>query len=324
MNLNFNLNNNQELLSFFKYLFQDEYLNRKAPSIISFFIKTRNYGLINFEENIRELYSKNNLIDLCYKAFQDGFKLDGMEFNNHNLIEQLIKNYYVNGFYFHSFPGVYQESIEKNGLLASNRNPNDDIFYKLADKYHFGDYFTSSNNRICVTELIDDFATHEYAIFTPEWLEMFLKLSGVDNIHFAYKRGNLEEMLEVANDSLNIIKQDMKKNPNYDENDYVFLEKYINDIISNRFKNGNNQIGIAFLEKKKMMGYFQKSIDIEALPIIEKIVNERNMDGKLIIEFITDSIASGQKTTDKNIPHDLVNILSYTIPQQQEKYYKTL
>ncbi len=321
--MNIELNDNNELISFLNNLLKDEELTKVAPNIIKFFIITRNYGLIDYENNLNKLKNNDNFEELCLKIIENGFRKDNIEFNSNNLTNFLIKNFHENGFYFHSFPGIYKDSIRENGLLANNRNSDDDKYFEIVDKYHFGEYFKKSNNRICVTEKIGNPYTTEYAIFTPEWLEMFLK-QGNKDIHDAFQNGNIDEMQEIATNSLIYFNNGMQRNPQYNNNDFFFLAKYIKNIINERFINGNNEVGIALIEKKKSDEYFKKHIQIDEADNINNFIKSHNMNPKQILDFITNSLVNGEITTDKNIPSDLINIISYQIKNNEIEQSKII
>ncbi len=317
--MTYDLNDNKKLIAFFNQLFIHEEITNIAPSIMKFFIITRNYGLDNAVEYIERLYNNDDINNLIVDAIKNGFQKDNIEFNNSNLIDFVTKNFFENGFYFHSFPGVYQDSINKNGLLANKRNPNDEIYYQIIKKYQFGPYYEKSENRICITEKLDNNSTTEYAIYTPEWLELFLKM-GSNEIHHAFERGNLEEMLDKSKDALINIQRFMKQNPNYDENDYLFLVQYINDIIYKRFASGNNQVGICLIPRKNVFEYFEpyKPINYnDNKTILNRILNEIELSKKQIIDFMISNLSAGERTTNKNIPRELFEIITYNIPKKE-------
>lgn len=321
--MNYDLNDTKNLTLFLNQILDNEENNYKAPNIIKFFILTRNYGLTNAIDYINRIYNNENLLDIAIDAIKNGFMKDNIEFNNTNLINIVYKNFHENGFYFHSFPGIYKDSIDKNGLLTNKRNKLDEIFYQIIRKYQFGEYFEKSKNRICVTEIINNFSVYEYSIFTPEWLELFLKLGNVD-IHDAFERGNLEEIEDISNISLNNIKEYMKKNINYSDQDYIFLKQYIDDAIYNRFKNGNNQIGICLIPKKDTKEYFGESLSFDNIEKLERIFNEQNYDKKEIINFFTNNILIGEKTTIENIPRELFEIVTYNIKTKNLEEKKSI
>ena len=210
--------------------------------------------------------------DICALKKAKGI-VDSMNQNlndNNQLISFLITNYHDNGFYFHSLPRVYKDSIIENGILASNRNTNDDKYFEIADKYHFGDYFKKANNRICISEKLSNLYTTEYTIFTPEWLEMFLK-QGNHDIHKIIKNGNIWEINNIATNSLIYFGKSMQRNPLYNEKDFVFLVNYIKNIINKRFINGNSEVGIALIEKAKSDDYFDKHIKKKTFLILANI-----------------------------------------------------
>lgn len=321
--MKYDLNDNNDLINFFNYLFRNEELNSKAPTIMKFFILTRNYGLNNFEKYINKIYYDNDFFGAVIDAFNNGFKEDNIEFNNTNFIAAIINNYYENGFYFHSFPGIYAKSISENGILASNRGENDDKFYEIVKKYRFGEYFEKSKNRVCVTEKLDNFSVREYALFTPEWLEFFLKI-GYDDFHDIYERGNLDEMLNVSNIALQNIKTNMKEKPYYNENDFLFLANYINNIVYNRFKNGNNHIGIALIPRKNSKEYFGEKFSINNKASFEKYFNDNLFSKKAIVDFLINTLPVGEKNTDKTIPNNIFGIVTYDIKNRElldEKKY---
>ena len=315
--MNDGLNNNNQLVAFLNNLFRNEKITNVAPNIIKFFIITRNYGLIDYENNINKLQSNYNFEDLCLAVIKQGFQKDHIEFNNDNLTGFLITNYHANGFYFHSFPGIYENSIEENGILANNRNEDDSRYFEIVDKYHFGEYFKKVDNRICVSEKISNFGTSEYAIFTPEWLEMFLK-QGNRDIHDAFKKGNINEMQNIADNALNCFHIGMQRNPSYNEIDFAFLSNYIKKIVNKRFSNENNRVSIALIFKDKTDEYFGKHIKTEDIPKFSEYIQMRNMNDKEIFSFIIEILSNGEKTTNKNIPNDMFEIISYNINKENE------
>ena len=312
--MNYNLDNNDELISFFNEIFEDINITSYAPNIIKFFIMTRNYGLINYADNINKLVNGTDVNKLALEVIKDGFSRNNIPFDKHNLIALLIRNYHQNGFYFHSFPGVYEDVIRQNGLLASGRNNGDDRYFQLINKYNFGGYFSKSENRVCVTEKLSVIDTHGFALETPEWLNQFLKL-GCDQfaVDEAFKNGDIPKLMELATQALLNMRIDMMKNPNYDPDDYSFLKEYITNIIQSRFRNGNDKVGIALIEKQKSEKYFgdfPKDSDISNL---EGYVNATNSNENRIIQFIVDDLSNGEKNTEESIPSDLIRILSYRI-----------
>ena len=307
-----NLNNNQDLISLFKTLFQHNKLTPVAPNIMKFFIITRNFGLLNYKENIVKLMNRANPDDLALQVIKEGFEEKNIEFTIENLVSLLVTNYHDNGFYFHSFPSVYKESIMENGILASRRTPMDEKYYAIASKYHFGEYFTNPNNRVCVTEKIGVPFTNEYSILTPEWLYEFLK-QGNGDITEAFANGDLTELDSIVQNALNSIKTGMERNPQYDENDFIFLSQYIKDVVEKRFAKGNNEVDIALIEKANSDEYFEKHYQKKD---IESLVNNMRIYGlppKEVFYFIIERLSQGIKTTDKSIPKDLLNIVSYQL-----------
>lgn len=143
---------------------------------------------------------------------------------------------------------------------------------------------------------------------------------GSNEIHEAFERGNLEEMLNKGEEALINIQSFMKQNPNYYENDYLFLEQYINDIIYKRFANVNNQVGICLIPRKNVFEYFEpyKPINYNDNKIVlNRIINDRGFNEKQIIDFMTNNLSAGERTTDKNIPRELFEIITYNIPKKK-------
>jgi hypothetical protein len=321
--MKYNLNNTSELVSFFNYIFKDNRLTNKAPEIMRFFIITRNYGFINYKDNIIKLLNGANTLDLSLEVIKKGFELCNETFTNDSLIKLLITNYHQNGFYFHSFPGIYYDSIIQNGLLSNNRNELDNKYFAIAEKYHFGEYFTKSNNRVCVSEKIGSPSTSEYAIFTPEWLNLFLK-QGNGNIDKEYANGDINELTPIINNALNYFKEGMKRNPSYNENDYDFLCTYINDCVTKRFVDGNNKIGICLIEKDKADNYFGKHIKEDDIPSFTKYIETRGFKEKEIMWFIIEGLSNGEKKSNNSIPKELINIVSYEIGEIKVKESKAV
>ena len=321
--MNIDLNNNQNLVNFFNELFQNEELTNIAPDIIKFFIITRNYGLINFQENLDKLKNKTNFNELAINVIKKGFQKDNIPFDNTNLVTFLITNYHDNGFYFHAFPGIYQDSIRKNGIMANSRNEDDEKYFAIATKYHFGEYFVKANNRICVSEKIGNPYTPEYAIFTPEWLDMFLKQGNYDT-HDTFRNGDIKELQTIAQNALNYFHEGMKRNPLYDEKDYLFLSNYIKEVINRRFINGNKEVGIALIEKGKSDIYFKKHIQKEDIVTFNKYIKSQKMNDNDIIDFIINVLSNGEKISNKTIPSNLINIISYQINTNYLSHNKTI
>jgi len=320
--MNYDLNDNSNLIKFLNKILQDHELAKIGPNVIKFFIITRNYGLIDYQNNINQLKSNVKIDELIIKVIKDGFIRDKIVYTKHSLLPLLINNYHQNGFYFHSFPDSYRESIMENGILANNRNNDDDKYYEIMKKYDFSSYFTNSNNRACVSEKLSVYGTHEYSLYTPEWLEYFIGL-GIGDIHESFYRGNLEEMINITKESLLNIKKDMMKNSSYDENDYLFLEEYIMNIVYDRFKNGNDIIDIAFIEKQQSTDYFGKYITKEDINDFKDYIIARKLDEREIFNFIIESMSNGEKDSEKSIPSNLINIVSYKIKNDTKEDDKT-
>lgn len=310
--MKYNLNNTNELISFFNYIFQDNRLTNKAPEIMKFFIITRNYGFINYKDNIIEILNGSDILELSLEVIKKGFEMRKETFLEDSLIKILITNYHQNGFYFHSFPEIYHDGIIQNGLLSNNRSELDNKYYEIAEKYHFGEYFTKSNNRVCVSESIGSPYTVEYALLTPEWLNMFLK-QGNGNIDNEYANGDISKLTPIISNSLNYFKEGMKRNPSYNENDYKFLCAYINDCVTKRFANGNNGVGICLIEKEKVDNYFGKHIKRDDIPSLTKYIQTRGLKENEIVRFIIEGLAKGEKTSTKSIPKELINIVLYKV-----------
>ncbi len=316
--MKYDLNDNKQLLQVFGKIFQDSEINLYAPIIMRYFVITRNYALINLEDNINRLIAGDDFKTVALEAIKAGFQQDGIHYDNMSLLTFLITNYHNNGFYYHSYPAVYTANIHQNGLLATNRNNDNNIFYRIAEKYQFGDYFMKSNNRICVTGKLDNFSTKQYAIYTPEWLEQFLKMSNYEgDINEAIERGNIEELSMIARGSLMYYHDYMKTNPEYNNKDYRDLEIYILNTIEQRFRYGNNHIGIAFIPKKNVSDYFNfKEIDpATIIPIIE----EQNLNDQQVFDVVTEMLAENEVTTNRDIPSSLFSLITYDIPSKEEQ-----
>jgi hypothetical protein len=146
----------------------------------------------------------------------------------------------------------------------------------------------------------------------------------MNTVHEAFRRGNLEEMINLTKDSLANIKNDMMKNNQYDENDYSFLEKYITGVVYNRFQNGNDTISIALIEKQKSVDYFGKYIASEDYQVFHDYIIARKLEEKEIFNFIIESMSNGEKDSEKSIPKDLINIVSYQLKTETLENNKTL
>ena len=67
-------------------------------------------------QNIVKLMNHANPDKWALEVIKIGFEKNNIPFNEENLITLLVTNYHDNGFYFHSFPSVYKESIMENGM----------------------------------------------------------------------------------------------------------------------------------------------------------------------------------------------------------------
>lgn len=312
INLKYNLNNNSDLINFFNELFRNEDLTQNAPLIMKFFIITRNYGFIDYEENINKIIDGYNFTNLCLETIKKGFIRNNIEFNNENIISLLINNYHENGFYFYSFPGIYKDSIKEFGLLINNHNLSDQKYNQITEKYHFGSYFENNNNSISVTEMKDNYNIID-TLYAPEWLEMFLK-QGNQDIRDAFRKGDTTELDIIADNALAYWQNGMKRNELYNENDFIFLCSYIKDVINKRFRNGNNEIGVALIEKSKASDYFKKEyIKSEDAANFNNFTTSKNMDYIQVFDFIINLFTKGKVTSDKSIPNHLINIVSYQL-----------
>ncbi len=306
--MKYDLNNNEHLITFLNNILERDDLTESAPLIIKFFIITRNYGLINFEDNINKIVNGYDFTDLCLESLSNE-----PDFNKDKLISLLINNYHDNGFYFHSFPGVYKKSIDELGLIADTRN-NDDLKYaEIANKYHFGEYFIK-DDKLSVTEKIANTYTMEYAIFAPEWLDMFLK-QGNHDIHEAIRRNNASEIESIIENALNFFNYGMQRDPLYNENDYKFLCNYIRDEVNKRYTNGNDEVCIALIEKNKTDDYFKKHVQNNDIRDIKRYIDSNNIDNKQIFEFIIESLSNKKKETTRNIPRNLIRFISYNLKE---------
>ncbi len=321
--MKYNLNNNEELINFLNYILQDNRLVSKAPDIIKFFIITRNYGFIDYKNNIIKILKNHDILDLCLETIKRGFTAQNIPYSNEKLIKLLITNYHDNGFYFHSFPGIFKDSILGNGILSHTRTELDDRYYEIIKKYHLGDYFLNSNNRVSVSEKIGNPYTVEYALLSPEWLNMFLK-QGNHSINAIYALGDLEKLKPIVANSLNYFNEGMQRNPNYDRNDYIFLCKYIKDAVIKRFKKENTEVGIAFIEKKAASNYFGKYVNNNDINIFANYIKARNLDDKGIIDFIINSLSNGEKISERNIPKELISIVSYEVTDIKTEEHKAI
>ncbi len=332
--MNYNLNNNAELIRFFNELFKNEYYATRGPAIMKFFIITRNYGLIDFYENLEEIMNAPNTgtisfpDDIAFKVIKKGFERDNIPFNNANIISLAVNNYHQNGFYIHSFPGVYKNRIRQNGLLANSRNEKEAKYYEILKKYNFHRYYLDSNNRICFLDKLTIQTTHGYSLETPEWLKEILGYGNdQEYINDAFERGNTEEMKSIAKIALEVIKREMiekstEANIIFDERDYKFLENYINEVIEDRFKEGNNTVGIALIERKKVSKYLGTFITehhkLELIDHANKYFNERQS-----FDFIIEKLTKGEFRTDISIPPELINIVSYQLYTDKRKIIKS-
>ena len=141
-----NINDNNELIEFLKILLQNEIINEKAPELIKFFIITRNYGLINLQDNIKSIYQNENLENLITKAIMDGFKKDNIPYTAESILYFLINNYHENGFYY------YEENSPKNKIITDyigNNSNNSQVRLGLIPKKnsekYFGKYISLEN-----------------------------------------------------------------------------------------------------------------------------------------------------------------------------------
>ena len=184
-------------------------------------------------------------------------------------------------------------------------------------------YYTNSNNRVCVSEKIGIPFTNEYAILTPEWLYEFLK-QGNGDITEAYTNGDVEKLDDIVQNALNYFKTGMERNPEYDENDYIFLCTYINDVVDKRFAKVNNEVDIALIEKEKADEYFEKHYQKKDIPTLINSIKTYSLSEIEIFHFIIERLSPGIKMTDKNIPKDLLNVVSYEIGTNEIEQNKAL
>lgn len=316
--MKYNLHNSKELINFFNLLFNSEFkngeLNDKAIEIMKFLIITRNYGLINLDESINKIYN-NDLIGAIMDAFTNGFKQDNIEFNKKNLIETIIKNYDENGYYFHFFPGTYEKSIKEQGIITNNKTAADNTFYEIIKKYQFGTYFERSQNRICLTASLNQINT-QYAIFTPEWLEMFLGSWNIDTYDI-FENRDLNEIKNTFNTISKNIKTFMKQNAHYKEEEFQFIINYINNVIDNRFKNGNSLIGVAIIPRKQINNLLPER---KSTANNDELINYlNNLSYHQIIKLLIERILTEQEITIKqNIPTNLFETIVYSINQKKE------
>lgn len=277
-----NLNNNQELISFFHELLQNERINIKAPSLIKFFIITRDYGLLSLRENIASIINGVEFEKVVANALHEGFSRDGIPFNSYNVVNFLVTNYHKNGFYYYSFPGIYQNAIRENGLPVKR----DDNISKIISKYNLGELFKQKD---IVVEYLSNRKTHENALRNP--------------------------FMDIDIDDL---KKEMKKKNGYKEDDYVILCNYIEDSLKN-YINSKHNIGIALIEKRNMEDYFGKTIDENVVKPLNDFVQESRMSDLSIVDFITKTISSREEEIMRPIPKDIINVFSYQVDNNEKQ-----
>lgn len=143
------LNNNDELIIFFNTLLQNKTVNKKAHKLIKFFIITRNYGLINLQNNIEEIFLGKDLEYLITKVIMDGFKKDNISYTSENILKLIVTNYYENGFYYYIFPYQNNNQIKNQGIKAES-----DTITKLFHKYQLEKYINKIDT-IIITDYLE-------------------------------------------------------------------------------------------------------------------------------------------------------------------------
>ena len=272
-----NLNNNEELIKFLNILLKNEFINQNAYKIITFFIITRNYGLINLKDNIVNICYKDHLETVISKAIRDGFNQDNIPYTNENILKLLINNYHENGFYFHVFNANNLNDILSSGLTRSSEKLN-----KIIEKYHLTKYF-EKYNKIIVTDYLNSEIISKQTTFPP----------------------------------LNQIKEIMKNSKNFIIDDYYIIEEYYNKSTI------DNNIGIALIERKKSNDYFGKYIDLSILNELIIFTKSCHMSDYDIIHFITTTISHNMLDTSKNIPSNLLSIISYKLNEKELENSRT-
>ena len=264
------LNNNEDLLIFLENLLGNEYVNQKAADIIRFFIITRNYGLIDLEDNIDKLYNENCFNKLVSRAIQSGFKKDYKVYNVDHILQYIITNYYENGFYFSLFPGVYADVVKENGLPINT--PEMNKLSEIVKKYELEEHFNCGETEVneCLFNNMDDFS--------------ILK----DDI------------------SLKKIRNHMVKYAGYSEEDYRLVERVIN-----KYNENKEHVGIAFIEKSKVSDYFNPTVNLSMMRVLEEYIISCKMDDIKIIDFVSRILAIHKETTDKEIPKEYIRVLDY-------------
>lgn len=321
----YNFDNGEELAKFLNKIFTNSTIAKKAPDVMKFFILTRNYGQHGKDAYIKRILSGDDVEKLATQIIIKGLTAEGKKVNVKTFTETVIKNYIENGYYFYSFSDSYKELIDQNGLNIYKIMFTDDEqkrFSDIMENYMDSSYFKKVLTQITLTGALNAESSIEDAVQSPEWLKMFLLYSCKNNqIEDVWNSGNYDELISIAKNSIEIVKENMMKKRMYSKEDYHFLQKFIISQVEKRFKNGNNKLGIALIPKSAKIQGLPKLPTCEDLRIVGfyNLLAFSKTDYYNILSTITSVLFNSTICINAEIPRENILIVSFSKNKEREK-----
>lgn len=321
----YNFDNGEELVKFLNKIFTNSSIAKKAPDIMKFFILTRNYGQHGKDAYIKRILNGDDVEKLAAQAIIKGISSEGKKVNVKTFTETVIKNYIENGYYFYSFSDSYKELIEQNGLKI-NKIMFSDIdsqrFADIMETYMDSSYFKKVLTQITLTGALDDESTINEGIQSPEWLKMFLLYSCPNNqIEDIWNRGDYNQLVSIAKNSIEIVKENMMKKRMYSKEDYHFLQKFILSQVKQRFENGNNKLGIVLIPKSAKIQGLPKLPTCEDLRMIGfyNLLAFSKTDYHNILTTISSVLFNSTICINTEISKENISIVSFSVNKAHVK-----
>lgn len=253
-----------------------DYLNRSS--------RYKLYGRIAFLTEVSRIFNSNKMLDLAmefidendyslnlktyYKLIMRAINKDITEEtlekfidedrqNDYKYLSQMVLNSLNNELYTHCFNGAVYNSVSANGL--KNLTLNDD-FIKVNSILNKIDLelpasFLIQENKICLS-LNPHGRTLGYLEDVPEGIRLFLNSLGVETEDYNTK--NITKIKEVVERTLKEIEKSKKLN----DEEYSFLENFINKIIEMYCKRINPYMAIMQKETEKYnLDYVKRLMD---------------------------------------------------------------
>jgi hypothetical protein len=284
--------------------FQDESRGKVIGLIIEYFtLFSDGFGIEEFVNSLEDTDIEDNrvvsriLTDSLIKkiGFHSNLALD----EQRTIYDIYLRRVFTNGFYYHGFNGVFEQSIRSEGLSTENRLWNWDelkeiveIIKKRGHAMLFGWGLINSEKQIAYASTPRD--SYRYAVASPEWFGQFVS----EGFH---------------------IENDPKKKEAYYRNDYETAKQNITTLCEEwqsskeeDIATGKSYPNITDTERNQIMEFFEKYWHLfrgkDYKPMLALIKREA-IDSDLPLDFETNMKLLGQSQKRETDIYELINSL---------------